>query len=252
MAAPYPGVYRAKAQRLDGTKLTANVPQVFGEQDVIITAFVGSPPTSSEMGWVAFHGGRPEFPVWLGVGTGGGGGGGGGGTVTDTLWVGPSAPTDASIEMWWDTDEDADLDLRYATPAYVDARTPKRYGASGTAGFTSGTTPRVACSLTIPAQSINGSVYFSAMLRINKAVATDLSSVDIVDRPTTTIQAQDYPCLPANGTTQYHSVLSGAIGTTAGVALILDLRVARQAGTGNAETYAAGAYNRIDGLWFPG
>ena len=53
------------------------------------------------MGWVSFQGGDPEFPVW----TSGIGGGEGGGTVTDTLWVGPGAPPDPSIEMWWDTDE---------------------------------------------------------------------------------------------------------------------------------------------------
>lgn len=101
MATSYPGVYRAKAQRLDGSNLTANIPQVFGTQDVLVTSFVGSPPTSQVMGWVAFHGGRPEFPVWLGGGTGGGG------TVTDSVWVGPDPPTDPSVEMWWDTDETA-------------------------------------------------------------------------------------------------------------------------------------------------
>lgn len=132
MASAYPGIYRAKAQRLDGTRLTANIPQVFGEQAVVITAFVGAAPTTSEMGWVAFHGGRPEYPVWLGVGTGGGGGGGGGGgTVTDTLWVGPDAPTDGSIEMWWDTDDEVDLDPRYLTPATLTPAWTALPGASG-------------------------------------------------------------------------------------------------------------------------
>lgn len=105
----YPGIYRAKALRLDDTRLlTANIPQVFGEAPVTITSFVGEPPATSEMGWVAFHGGRPEYPVWLGVGISGAGGGG---TVTDTLWVGADAPEDDDIELWYDTDEPAPVSV---------------------------------------------------------------------------------------------------------------------------------------------
>ena len=112
----YAGIYRAKALRLDDTHLlTANVPQIFGEAPVTITSFVGDPPSESEMGWVAFHGGRPEYPVWLGVGTGGGGG-----TVSDVVWVGADAPEDDDIELWWDTDEETPLDPRYLTPSDAD------------------------------------------------------------------------------------------------------------------------------------
>ena len=115
MPAPYPGIYRAKALRLDtGNQLAALIPQIFGEETVTITAFVGDPPAASEMGWVAFHGGMPSNPVWLGVGTGGGGGGG---TVTDVLHVGTAAPTDPAMELWWDTDETVPLDPRYLPSA---------------------------------------------------------------------------------------------------------------------------------------
>jgi hypothetical protein len=102
--AAYPGIYRAKAIKLDGTRLAAYIPQVFGDVQVTIENYVGSAPSTSEMGWVSFQGGNPEFPVWHGAGQGNGNGGGGG-TVTDTLWVGPTPPFDPSIEMWWDTDE---------------------------------------------------------------------------------------------------------------------------------------------------
>ena len=100
----YPGVYRARAARLDGSRLQAYVPQVFGDAAVTIVDFVGAPPTTSEMGWVSFHGGHPEHPVWLGTGISGIGGGGGG-TVSDVLWVGTDPPVDTGMELWWDTDE---------------------------------------------------------------------------------------------------------------------------------------------------
>ena len=61
------GLYKAKATKLDGTVLTAFVPQVFGEAPVSIRDFIGTPPTTMQMGWVSFQGGNPEYPVWFGV-----------------------------------------------------------------------------------------------------------------------------------------------------------------------------------------
>jgi hypothetical protein len=56
--------------------------------------------------WVTVGGaGRPGAP----------GGGSGGGTVTDTLHVGTSAPTDEAIELWYDTDEPTIVPLDVAT-----------------------------------------------------------------------------------------------------------------------------------------
>ena len=52
------------------------------------------------------------------------GGGGGGGGSGDVMWVGPSAPADPTIELWYDTDEVAasvptvaDADARYVNVA---------------------------------------------------------------------------------------------------------------------------------------
>ena len=64
------------------------------------------------MGWVFFQGGNPEFPVWTS------GIGGGGGSVSDVVWVAPSEPG-ASMELWYDTDDEVPLDPRYTTPEYV-------------------------------------------------------------------------------------------------------------------------------------
>lgn len=97
----FPGVYRARAVKLDGTALTTYVPQIFGDTSISVVDVAGTfPATFPSMGWVAFHAGVAENPVWLGAATTGGGG-----TVTDTLWVGTDAPTDAAIELWYDTDE---------------------------------------------------------------------------------------------------------------------------------------------------
>lgn len=103
--ASYPGVYRAKAIKLVGNTLTAYIPQVFGDVQAVVENFIGDAPTTDIMGWVSFQGGSPEFPVWHG-----GGAGGGSGTVTDTLWVGNEAPTDDSLELWWDADDTPPLD----------------------------------------------------------------------------------------------------------------------------------------------
>jgi hypothetical protein len=112
----YPGIYRAKAVSINGTKLSAFIPQVFGDVPVTVENFVGEIPIAAAMGWVSFQGGNPEFPVWHG-----GGIGGGGGTVTDVVWVGPEAPDD-DIELWWDTDAEVPLDPRYLTQADGDTR----------------------------------------------------------------------------------------------------------------------------------
>ena len=69
MATILPSIYRAKATQYNGGRLTALVPQVFGEATVEVTDFVGPPKLG--MGWIFFQGGNPEFPVWssgLGVG----------------------------------------------------------------------------------------------------------------------------------------------------------------------------------------
>src|SRR5215510_3874317 len=65
----YTGLYRAKAIKLTGQTLTAFIPQVFGETAISVVNFVGSKPKPPEMGWVSFHSGNPETPVWFGSGT---------------------------------------------------------------------------------------------------------------------------------------------------------------------------------------
>lgn len=105
-----PGLYRAKVATVNGSTITAFIPQVFGDTAVTVRDFSGSMPSTAAMGWVGFQGGMAEFPVWISAVVTAAAAAtppdtGGGGTVTDTLWVGTSAPTDSSIELWYDTDE---------------------------------------------------------------------------------------------------------------------------------------------------
>jgi len=72
--ATFPGLYRAKAVKIETAAVTVQIPQVYGEAGVIVTEFVGARPTAVGMGWVTFRSGDPAFPVWHGE-TGGGGGG---------------------------------------------------------------------------------------------------------------------------------------------------------------------------------
>lgn len=65
--AVYPAIYRAKAAKVTGQSMQAFIPQVFGDTPVTIVNFLGDPPSSPGMGWVAFQAGNPEFPVWMGV-----------------------------------------------------------------------------------------------------------------------------------------------------------------------------------------
>lgn len=64
----FPGLYRAKSVKIDGTKLTAQIPQVYGEATVIVSDFIGAMPSAVGMGWVSFHAGDAAFPVWHGGG----------------------------------------------------------------------------------------------------------------------------------------------------------------------------------------
>ena len=122
--AVYPIIYRAKAVQATATKLTAYVPQVFGDVSVEITDFLG-PPVAG-MGWVFFQAGNPEHPVWTTrVASEGQADWSeeiteleaadaaldtrldvieqGGGDSSDEVWVGPNAPIGGQ-ELWYDPD----------------------------------------------------------------------------------------------------------------------------------------------------
>lgn len=64
----YPGIYRAKCSAINGTEITAYIPQVFADLPIVITASTtGGFPSPGEFGFVAFEGGEANFPVWMGV-----------------------------------------------------------------------------------------------------------------------------------------------------------------------------------------
>jgi hypothetical protein len=60
----YPGVYQAKATKVDRLSVEALVPQIFGDAPVIVQRFMGPLPATTGSGWVMFMAGNPEYPVW--------------------------------------------------------------------------------------------------------------------------------------------------------------------------------------------
>jgi hypothetical protein len=103
----FTGVFRGKAVQVNGLSITAFVPQVYGEQPIVVSDFIGDVPSDPGMGWVLFQAGNPEFPVWIGKLASADGGGTG--TGTNEVWIGPSDPIAANptIELWYDDDEAA-------------------------------------------------------------------------------------------------------------------------------------------------
>lgn len=61
----YPGAYRARCISTQGDKITAYVPQVFGDTRVIITSRTGAIPASNSNGWVIFESAQASLPVWV-------------------------------------------------------------------------------------------------------------------------------------------------------------------------------------------
>lgn len=61
-----PGIYEAKVVTAASGTLSVLVPQVFRDQQVPVNRWVGTQPVASAMGFVAFIGGDPAWPVWLG------------------------------------------------------------------------------------------------------------------------------------------------------------------------------------------
>ena len=106
--AGYPGLYRAKVAKTNGVSATVFVPQVFGEEPIIVRDSIGDLPSAPDMGWVFFQAGNAEFPVWMGKFASATDGGGGGEGVNE-VWVGPDDPIPANptIELWYDQDAPA-------------------------------------------------------------------------------------------------------------------------------------------------
>lgn len=92
---------------ITGGRVKAYIPQVFGDTEVTITAYLGGAPTEPGMGWVFFQAGNPEFPVWADVGVITPEPDGDGETPPpapeiDEVWIGAGPPTDPNIELWYD------------------------------------------------------------------------------------------------------------------------------------------------------
>ena len=278
--AVFPGIYRAKASSRVGTNLTAFVPQVFGEQSITIKDFVGSAPSTAEMGWVAFQGGNPEFPVWFGATAVGTGTGTGGGFVSDVVWQGPSEPSDTNVELWWDTDAEVPLDPRYVATTgddmtghltlpstdppgtysavhhdwmmrwinlVISAQKPKHYNAIGVAVNGTFVGETTVCTLNVPAQSVAGTVLIWSHLRLDKTVAGDgFIARQRLTNTAGSIGVEAYLQGITSGSMSWLSCSWQLAADTAGTWVT---SVFRNSGTGSAQSYAAGIHNRMTALW---
>lgn len=61
----YPGTYRARCVSVKGDKITAYVPQVFGDERITITSRTGDLPDPNSNGWVMFESAQASLPVWV-------------------------------------------------------------------------------------------------------------------------------------------------------------------------------------------
>jgi hypothetical protein len=67
----FPGIYQAKATKINGTGIECQVPQIFGDTTITVQRFTSGIPANVGTGWVQFVGGNPEYPVWSSGGVGG-------------------------------------------------------------------------------------------------------------------------------------------------------------------------------------
>ena len=262
----YPGIYRAKAVSVNGTKLAAFIPQVFADVSVTVENFVGDIPITGQMGWVSFQGGNPEFPVWHG------GGGGGEGTVTDVLWVDTKEPTSAAMELWYDTDEEVPLDPRYLPSAggamtghitlpssdppgtysavhadYMHRRLPTaHFSGNGAAIVTSGTTAATICTLIVPARPVAGSLMVNSHNRVGKSVVTDIFVFTLYMNGAAMAQAQTY----SGGAYEWVD-MSGTLGIAANTAATVTVTIQRISGTGTGTSVATYTENNISAIYVP-
>lgn len=63
----YPGIYEARVVTVSGTTVAALIPQLFRDQQVTITRWIGHVPSNNDLGYVSFIGGDAAWPVWLGL-----------------------------------------------------------------------------------------------------------------------------------------------------------------------------------------
>lgn len=138
--------------------------------------------------------------------------------------------------------------LGVATKQYVDRLKPKTFSATGVAGTTTGTDNLVACTLTIPAQPVAGTIMVQGMIRLDKTVAGDAFYTDLTHVGVNQL-VQLWPTQTGVGSVV--AAFNGRTSLPANTAATLTVTVARQAGTGTATTQASYNTNHIDALWVP-
>jgi hypothetical protein len=137
--------------------------------------------------------------------------------------------------------------LHAATKQYVDDRAGvKSFTATGVALTAQAvSTETTVVTLTIPSQSVAGSLFLAAMVRYDKTVAGDTHIIRIRDGATEVVNwysgAGDINLAPS-----LHCIVSAPAST----ARTITVTIIRTAGTGTVSTFASAINDRLDALWF--
>jgi Collagen triple helix repeat (20 copies) len=166
--------------------------------------------------------------------------------TVDTLWVGPEAPTDPSIELWYDTDE-------IAGPV---VEMPKIFTVVGTAVSAQALSAEtVTATLNIPAQAVAGTLLIQSLTRVDKSVAADNYIVRLRQNNASGTELAQSVATVGGGSTggniathTPHTVVA----LPAATAYTVVETTVRASGTGTVTMYASGANHRLTATWMAG
>lgn len=138
-----------------------------------------------------------------------------------------------------------------AMQAWVAARLPKQYRATGGAHTTSGAGAIHVCTLDVPAQPVAGKVSVQSFTRLTKTVAGDVFIGELwaFSAPSGTVELAGHRRSPS-AETEMSWAASGSVDLPASTAMSIGMRLYRAAGgSGTATTLATYPTNHIDALW---
>lgn len=122
-----------------------------------------------------------------------------------------------------------------------------RTAVGGSAQTSSGTTVLSVCTLTFPAQAVNGVLQCTATLYVGMSIVNDQFEVGLFVGVAQATGAR--PVTPGWGSENIS--ITGQFATIAGASLVIETKVQRLSGTGTISTFSDVRYNRIDAIWIP-
>jgi hypothetical protein len=63
----YSGIFKARCVAVNKDEITIYVPQMFGDLSITTKDVMDNYPKAGTFGYVAFEGGDPAFPIWVGT-----------------------------------------------------------------------------------------------------------------------------------------------------------------------------------------